>query len=102
MRIPPIVSRIADGPYWGPMTWQRHRALCERGIHLHVYSLEGEDLTTRTRFFDDTPGHVRAVLYALGPNGRFVHDPELGTLLEVRGAFLVREGEPFDQARGPA
>lgn len=92
----PLAPAIADFPHWGPMNVSRHLALCKRGIHLRVY-VNGEDVSDRVRFFDDTPGHAYAVLYRLCAGRKYIlRDASgVGPALEIVRSFLVREGEPF-------
>lgn len=88
---------------WGPMTVERHRALCDRGIHLHVY-VAGVDVTTRCRFFDDTPSNKHADLFRHNSEGRPYLTRNHGEYGEGRLTmaamehvtdFEVREGAPF-------
>lgn len=95
----PLEPAIADWPHWGAMNVARHRALCERGIHLRVY-VEGKDVSDRVRFFDDTPGHAYAVLYRLNERNRKYIERDatgLGPALEIVRSFLVGEGAPFGE-----
>lgn len=93
----PITPRIFDAPYWGATTFEAHRERCRRGIFLRVY-VDGADVTSRCRFFDDTPGHAYAVLYRLSADGRHIERDASARwpALEVVRAFLVREGAPFE------
>lgn len=80
---------------WGPMDVDRHRALCEQGIHLHVY-VDGKDVSGHCRFFDDTPGQQRAEFFKADANGRhYLNDDKDGPAMETLHVFEVREGAPF-------
>jgi len=78
---------------WGPVDVHRHHALQHRGIHLHVYH-EGQDVTRRCFFADDTDG--RAGLYLLNADGRRYIDRTQGRAAQewVTGIEL-RLGAPL-------
>jgi hypothetical protein len=77
------------------MDVHRHRALCDRGIHLHVYRFN-QDVTKQCRFFDDTPGRERAELYLLNHAGRkYLRADKRGAAIEVVTNFKIRRGEPL-------
>lgn len=79
---------------WGPMDVMRHREYTKQGIHLHVYH-KGQDVSSRCRFFDDTPGRERAELYLRDANGRFYLCPDKSqAALEIVTDFEVRRGGP--------
>jgi hypothetical protein len=81
---------------WGPVDVERHRALCMRGTHLHIYHFN-QDVSTRCRFFDDTPGQERAELHLLNDKGRPYLAPDRdGPAIEVITNFVVRRGDPFN------
>lgn len=72
------------------MTVERHRILKEeKGIDLHVF-VRGDDVTDRCRFFDDTPGIMRAELYLHDADGHAYLDPAGdGPAIEIIHDFEV-------------
>ena len=53
----------------GPLTLERHRDLRNEGIDLHVF-YQGEDVTSRCKFADDTSGNNTATLFKVNAQGR--------------------------------
>lgn len=85
---------------WGPMTVDRHSALKQRGIDLHVF-VRGEDVTDRCHWFDDTPSVMRAELFRHDASGRAYYDPATdGPAIEIIHNFkVVRLMSEFNMAK---
>lgn len=84
----------------GPLTIERHRALCAEGVHLHVF-VDGIDVTARCKFADDTPRAQSALLYKLDADGKKYfdyHKREIATEWVFGNRVEIREGEPFTAA----
>lgn len=54
---------------FGPMTIARHREIARQGVDLRVL-FNGEDVTDRCQFADDTPGQQHAILFKLNAQGQ--------------------------------
>jgi hypothetical protein len=83
-----IVGRKVGRPYGvGPLTIERHLELKDKGIDLHVF-WNGEDVTKRCSFADNTPGAERADLFKVDGFGKFYKDPDTKEIAReiVRGA----------------
>jgi hypothetical protein len=77
---------------WGPTDVARYRVWKARGHDLHVV-VDGVDVTTRCRFFDDTSTPPVAELYRLNDAGRKYLDEDLRPSVEVVHVFEIREAK---------
>lgn len=91
-----VVPAMLEPPrHWGRVDIARHASLCARGIWLRVYA-NGEDVTRRCRWFDDTPGAMRAELIRRGPDGRVALDADRRPVVDVVRDFIVRPGHAWE------
>jgi hypothetical protein len=79
---------------FGPLTVDRHTALTEQGIVLHVF-VAGYDVTRRCFFADDTPGQQIACCYKVNSCGQKYR--EHGALAQevFTEDIEIREGGPL-------
>jgi hypothetical protein len=79
---------------FGPVTIDRWRALAAAGIPLRVF-VRGEDVTTRCRYVDDTPGHEFAELYLHNGQGHkyLVEERVVATEFATGKDVEIRIGE---------
>ena len=84
------------GPPFGTMDVDRHRALMRDGIFIHV-KRNGEDVTNRCIFADDSPDDNHAILFCVDAFGKKYLTPDRHSVAKetVLGGVVMEEGPPF-------
>lgn len=89
------MKRPQDGERYGPLTLDRYRAFVKDLHFLHVF-VNGEDVTTRCIFADDSVGQQYAVLFKLNADGqKYVGADGCAARELVAGEVVIKPGAPL-------